>query len=168
MPTWEEMVVEEGPFVYSLAYRLTGNRDDASDLAQDVLLKTRDALARYRPGSIRGWLSRITTNLFYDRMRRLARYRFEPLPDSGDVAPSTWPSPEEVALRSELERVVEEALQTLSPEFRVAVVLCDLCGLKYEEIASATGWCTGTVRSRIHRGRSALRPLLEPYLHEDD
>jgi RNA polymerase sigma-70 factor, ECF subfamily len=168
VPTWEELVAEEGRFVYSVAYRLTGNRDDASDLAHDVLLKAREALPRYRPGSLRGWLSRITTNTFYDRVRRLARHQLEPMPDWGDVASSTWLAPEDAALGTELEQVVDTALRTLPPDFRMAVVLCDLHGLKYEEIASVTGWRMGTVRSRIHRGRSALRPLLERYLHGDD
>lgn len=98
VPTWEELILEEGGFVYSVAYRLTGSREDASDLAQDVLLKAREALSRYRPGSIRGWLLRITTNLFYDRVRRRARYPVEPIPSFGHVAPSTLRTPEDAAL----------------------------------------------------------------------
>jgi RNA polymerase sigma-70 factor (ECF subfamily) len=165
VPTWERLILEEGGFVYSVAYRLTGSREDASDLAQDVLLKAKEALSRYRPGSIRGWLLRITTNLFYDRMRRRARYPVEPIPSSGHVTPSTLRNPEDAALDTELQQVVEDALRRLPPAFRIAVVLCDLYDLTYEEIASVTGWHMGTVRSRIHRGRSTLRPLLEAYLH---
>ncbi|MDQ4148379.1 MAG: sigma-70 family RNA polymerase sigma factor [Actinomycetota bacterium] len=168
VPTWQELVVEHRSFVYSVAYRLTGNPDDASDLAHDVLLRARDALSRYRPGSIRGWLLRITTNLFYDRMRSAARRQVDPMPTPDEFTEvSTLPSPDEAALNAELEEVVEEALRKLLPEFRLAVVLCDLRGLRYEEIASLTGWCIGTVRSRIHRGRTALRPLLEPYLQPE-
>src|SRR5256714_13892606 len=68
VPTWEEVAAEHGRFVYSLAYRLTGSAADAEDLAQDVLLRVRTALARYRPGSVEGWLLRTTTNLFDDRV----------------------------------------------------------------------------------------------------
>jgi RNA polymerase sigma-70 factor (ECF subfamily) len=163
VPTWHELVAEHSGFVYSVAYRLTGNPADASDLAQDALLRARNGLVNYIPGSIRAWLARITTNLFYDRAKSRSRLRLE---EAGlDIErPSTSPGPDEEALGAELKRVVGDALSKLGPEFRLAVALCDLWGLSYEEIASLTGWCLGTVRSRSHRGRSALRPLLEPYV----
>src|SRR5207244_5353354 len=73
------------PFPYTTLFRsLTGSAVDAEDLAQDVLLRVRTALARYRPGSLEGWLLRITTNLFYDRMRHRARHPTEPLDDLED------------------------------------------------------------------------------------
>src|SRR5437660_8510358 len=109
VPSWEEVAAEHGRFVYSLAYRLTGNAADAEDLAQDVLLRIRTALQRYRPGSLEGWLLRITTNLFYDRMRHRARHPTEPLDDledPGEIASSGSPSPEDTALRGELRFVV--------------------------------------------------------------
>ena len=168
VPTWEEVAAEHGRFVYSLAYRLTGSAADAEDLAQDVLLRVRTALARYRPGSLEGWLLRITTNLFYDRMRRRARHPTEPLDDlddPGDIGlPSGSPSPEDTALYSELRSVVQEALRGLPYQFKVAVLLCDLYQMSYEEIGSTMGWRLGTVRSRIHRGRAMLRERLAPYI----
>jgi RNA polymerase sigma-70 factor (ECF subfamily) len=175
VPTWEEVVKGQAGFVYSLAFRLTGNPDDAADLAQDVLLKVRAALPRYRPGSLRGWLVRITTNLFYDRARRLSRHPVEPLDpvgaNGGDhpaelgIAGSVVAAgPEEAALASELHDVVEAALVRLPRDFRVAVVLCDLYGLRYEEISDLMGWRLGTVRSRIHRGRALLRTMLGDYV----
>jgi RNA polymerase sigma-70 factor (ECF subfamily) len=171
VPTWEEIAAEHGRFVYSLAYRLTGNPADAQDLTQDVLLRVRTALARYRPGSLEGWLLRITTNLFYDRMRHRARHPTEPLGDLDDQMPAApagfASSPEECALNQELKGVVEQALGELPYQFRVAVLLCDLYQMSYEEISSAMGWRLGTVRSRIHRGRAMLRDLLAPYVAAD-
>jgi RNA polymerase sigma-70 factor (ECF subfamily) len=154
--------------VYSLAFRLTGSAADAEDLAQDVLLRVRTALVRYRPGSLEGWLLRITTNLFYDRMRHRARHPTEPLDeldDPGEIGlPSGSPSPEDTALHGELRSVVQEALRALPYQFRVAVLLCDLYQMSYEEIGSTMGWRLGTVRSRIHRGRAMLREGLAPYI----
>ena len=168
VPTWEEVAAEHGRFVYSLAYRLTGSAADAEDLAQDVLLRVRTALVRYRPGSLEGWLLRITTNLFYDRMRHRARHPTEPLDeleDPGEIGlPSGSPSPEDTALHGELRSVVQEALRGLPYQFRVAVLLCDLYQMSYEEIGSTMGWRLGTVRSRIHRGRAMLRERLAPYI----
>lgn len=172
VPTWDEVVAGQAGFVYSLAFRLTGNPDDAADLAQDVLLKVRAALPRYRPGSLRGWLVRITTNLFYDRARRLSRHPLEPLDPVGgnggehpfEAGMATTVGPEEAALASELHDVVEAALVRLPRDFRVAVVLCDLYGLRYEEISDLMGWRLGTVRSRIHRGRALLRTMLGDYV----
>jgi RNA polymerase sigma-70 factor (ECF subfamily) len=168
VPTWEEVAAEHGRFVYSLAYRLTGRAADAEDLAQDVLLRVRSALVRYRPGSLEGWLLRITTNLFYDRMRHRARHPTEPLDEFDDPGglgpPSGSPTPEDTALHGELRSVVQEALRGLPYQFRVAVLLCDLYQMSYEEIGSTMGWRLGTVRSRIHRGRAMLRDRLAPYI----
>jgi RNA polymerase sigma-70 factor (ECF subfamily) len=168
VPTWEEVAAEHGRFVYSLAFRLTGSAADAEDLAQDVLLRVRTALARYRPGSLEGWLLRITTNLFYDRMRHRARHPTEPLDCLDDpigiALPPGSPSPEDTALHGELRSVVQEALRALPYQFKVAVLLCDLYQMSYEEIASTMGWRLGTVRSRIHRGRAMLRERLAPYI----
>jgi RNA polymerase sigma-70 factor (ECF subfamily) len=168
VPTWEEVAAEHGRFVYSLSYRLTGSAADAEDLAQDVLLRVRTALARYRPGSLEGWLLRITTNLFYDRMRHRARHPTEPLDGLDDPIgvglPPGSPSPEDTALHGELRSIVQEALRALPYQFRVAVLLCDLYQMSYEEIGSTMGWRLGTVRSRIHRGRAMLRERLAPYI----
>jgi RNA polymerase sigma-70 factor (ECF subfamily) len=168
VPTWEEIAAEHGRFVYSLAYRLTGSRADAEDLAQDVLLRVRAALQQYRPGSLEGWLLRITTNLFYDRMRHRSRHPVDTLDEleegAAPLGASAMPSPEDAALGGELKAVVQEALSGLPYQFRVAVVLCDLYQMSYEEIGSTMGWRLGTVRSRIHRGRAMLRDRLQAYV----
>jgi len=161
-PTWEEVVQEHSGRVYRLAYRLTGNRHDAEDLTQEVFVRVFRSLSSYTPGTFEGWLHRITTNLFLDQMRRRQRIRFDSLPDdAGDRLPGqSTLGPERAWEHNNLDHDVQEALSTLPPEFRAAVVLCDIEGLSYEEIAATLDVKLGTVRSRIHRGRAQLRQAL--------
>ncbi|SHN33555.1 RNA polymerase sigma factor SigE [Cryptosporangium aurantiacum] len=159
-PAWDEVVREHSARVYRLAYRLTGNRPDAEDLTQEVFVRVFRALDRYRPGTFEGWLHRITTNLFLDLARRRARIRFEALPDDAERVPGRERSPEQVYVDENLDDDVQRALAALPPDFRAPVVLCDIEGLSYEEIAATLGVKLGTVRSRIHRGRSQLREAL--------
>jgi RNA polymerase sigma-70 factor (ECF subfamily) len=119
------------------------------------------SLADYKPGTFEGWLHRITTNLFLDMVRRRARLRMEGLPEDSDRLPGGGPEPEQVFSDTHLDPVLQAALDELAPEFRAAVVLCDVEGLSYEEIGATLGVKLGTVRSRIHRGRAALRAALE-------
>jgi RNA polymerase sigma-70 factor (ECF subfamily) len=163
VPTWEEVARTHGRFLYTVAYRLTGNDDDARDLVQEVLLRLHRGLATYRPGSLEGWLSRITTNVFLDGVRRRQRRPTDRLPDDADraerVLPSSKPA-EEAFADATLSADVQQALDGLPTEFRLAVVLCDVAGLPYQEIATSLGVPVGTVRSRIHRGRALLREVL--------
>ena len=159
-PTWEQVVELHGDRVYRLAYRLTGNRHDAEDLTQDVFVRVFRSLADYTPGTFEGWLHRITTNLFLDKVRRQARIRFEALPEDQERLAGPAASPEQAWSDSHLDADLERALAALAPEFRSAVVLCDLEGLSYEEVAATLGIKLGTVRSRIHRGRTQLRAQL--------
>lgn len=161
-PSRDEVAERYGDKIFNIAYRLTGNRDDAADLTQDVLVRVLRNLDRYQPGTFDGWLYRITKNLFLDHVRRRARIRMEPLPEEEWRMPaSTEPGPADVLERRTLEARLEQGLAELPDDFRLAVVLCDVEGLTYEEIAAATGWPMGTVRSRIHRGRRRLRGHLE-------
>ncbi|HIT74579.1 MAG TPA: RNA polymerase sigma factor SigE [Candidatus Avipropionibacterium avicola] len=159
--TWEQVVTQHSARVYRLALRLTGNPHDAEDLTQDVFVRVFRSLDRYRPGTFEGWLHRITTNLFLDGARRKQRIRFDLMADDVDErVPARDPGPSQVLLDQDLDHDVAQALAALSPEFRAAVVLCDIEGLSYEEIADVLGLKLGTVRSRIHRGRSQLRTAL--------
>lgn len=160
VPTWEEVARDHGRFLYTVAYRLTGDPDDAQDLVQDVLVRVQRGLAGYQPGSLTGWLSRITTNAFLDGVRRRARRPTDPLPDDPDRVLTPAPDAEAEAARRSLPDDLQGALVGLPEDFRVAVVLCDVVGLPYAEIADALGVPVGTVRSRIHRGRSLLREAL--------
>ena len=94
-------------------------------------------------------------------VRRRQRIRFDALPEDTERLPGSAPSPEQVYADTHLDPQVQAALDALSPEFRAAVVLCDVEGLSYEEIGATLGVKLGTVRSRIHRGRLALRVALE-------
>jgi len=159
-PTWEQVVREHSARVYRLAYRLSGNVQDAEDLTQDTFVRVFRSLATFTPGTIEGWLHRITTNLFLDMVRRRRRIRFDALPEDTERLPGSAPSPEQVYADATLDPQVQAALDALPPDFRVAVVLCDIEGLTYEEIAATLGIKLGTVRSRIHRGRVQLREAL--------
>lgn len=161
VPTWDEIVERHSDRVYRLAYRLTGNRPDAEDLTQEVFVRVFRSLDSYTPGTFEGWLHRITTNLFLDQARRRQRIRFDALSDErADRLSSPLPAPEALYADRTFDDDVERALATLPPDFRVAVVLCDVEGLSYEEIAEILGAKLGTVRSRIHRGRAMLRKAL--------
>ena len=160
-PTWDEVVREHADRVYRLAYRLTGNPHDAEDLTQETFVRVFRNLASYRPGTFEGWLHRITTNLFLDMVRRRARIRMEALPEDSERIPGRGPEPEQVFSDTHLDPALQSALDALPPEFRAAVVLCDVEGLSYEEIGATLGVKLGTVRSRIHRGRAALRAAIE-------
>jgi RNA polymerase sigma factor (sigma-70 family) len=161
-PSWEDVVREHSARVYRLAYRLTGNSHDAEDLTQEVFVRVFRSLATYTPGTFEGWLHRITTNLFLDITRRRQRIRFEGLGEETAArlrgAEST---PSQAFDDRHLDHDIAVALADLPPEYRAAVVLCDIEGLTYEEIADALGVKLGTVRSRIHRGRAQLRAALE-------
>ena len=143
-----------------MAYRLTGNDADAQDLVQEVLLRVRRGLSTYRPGSLEGWLSRIATNAFLDEVRRRKRRPTEALPSETDALLASGADVESTLAERTLPEELQDALASLPEEFRVAVVLCDVVGMRYEEIAEALGVPVGTVRSRIHRGRSSLRRVL--------
>lgn len=160
-PSWDEVVREHSDRVYRLAYRLTGNTHDAEDLTQETFIRVFRSLASYKPGTFEGWLHRITTNLFLDMARRRSRVRMEGLPEDTDRIVGDDPSPEQVFSDTHLDPDLQAALDELPPEFRAAVVLCDVEGLSYEEIGATLGVKLGTVRSRIHRGRQALRASLE-------
>ena len=161
-PTWTEIVQEHSTRVYRLAYRLTGDVHDAEDLTHDVFVRVFRSLDGYTPGTFEGWLHRITTNLFLDKARRKQRIRFDALTDEfAALLHSGGASPEQIVLEHGFDADIQRALDALPPQFRAAVVLCDIEGLTYEEVAEALGIKLGTVRSRIHRGRSLLREALE-------
>lgn len=158
---WESIVERHSDRVFRLALRLTGNRHDAEDLTQEVFVRVFRSLHTYQPGTFEGWLHRITTNLFLDQARRRQRIRFDALSDERAARiQSALAGPDAAYADRTFDDDVESALAALPPEFRAAVVLCDIEGLTYEEIAEILGAKLGTVRSRIHRGRSMLRAAL--------
>ncbi len=151
--------------VYNLAFRLSGNYEEAADLTQEIFLRVYRHLGSFGGrSSLKTWIYRIAVNHCRDRLSRW-RPLTQPLGDDvgeGEVAyadPSR--GPEELAVAADEGRRVTEGLARLQPVFREAVVLRDIEGLSYEEIAEVLGVRIGTVRSRIARGRDQLRVLLE-------
>lgn len=160
-PSWEDVVRDHSDRVHRLALRLTGNTHDAEDLTQDVFVRVFNALHRFQPGTLEGWIHRITTNVFIDQARRRQRIRFDGLSEGADDRlASDERAPAERFDDAGLDHDVAAALTALAPEFRACVVLCDVEGLTYEEVAAILDVKIGTVRSRIHRGRSQLRAAL--------
>jgi len=165
---FDELVYRHYQQAYNLAYRLTGNAADAEDLVQEAFLRAYRFFDRYdRSMPFMNWFSRILTNLYIDEYRRRGRLRTVSIDEvySGEDGeegttmdlPDTEPNPLERALSNEYIHAIHEGLQCLSPEFRIPVILADLEGYSYEEIAEITKTSIGTVRSRIHRGRKQLR-----------
>lgn len=159
-PTWEQLVEEHSERVYRLALRLTGDPHDAEDLTQDVFVRVFRSIHTFQPGTIEGWLHRITTNLYIDSTRRKARVSEAAQSHVPDFVWGETEGPGELHDEAALDHDVAAALAALTPELRVAVVLCDIEGLSYDEIANVLDIKLAAVRSRIHRGRTQLRAAL--------
>ncbi len=156
---------------YNVAYRLLGDPDAAADATQDAFLKAYQRLHQLRGGSFRAWLLRIVTNTCYDMLRKQKRRPTQSLEPQSDEEESDrlprWQSdaesPEDIVLRREIHWAVQEGLATLSPEHRAIVVLSDIEGLSYEEIAQVLNIPLGTVKSRLSRARARLRDYLRAH-----
>jgi len=148
--------------VYNLALRMLGNRQSAEDASQDAFVSAWRNIGKFRGGSFKAWLLSITANTCRDQLRKRKRnptISIEELP----VEPAGPPSqelPEDYALRRELGEQIQRGLATLPSDQRLAVILSDIQGLSYEEIAQVMGCSLGTVRSRLSRGRARLRGYL--------
>jgi RNA polymerase sigma-70 factor (ECF subfamily) len=149
---------------YGLAWRLLSDADQAADATQDAFIHAYRAIGSYRGGIFRAWLLRITANASYDILRRAQRRPSSPLPDPDEGAPElpdlAAVNPVAEAAKGEMYRHLEVALRRLPEDQRTAVVLCDVYGMDYNEVAAMTQSALGTVKSRIHRGRLRLRELL--------
>lgn len=167
---FEALVARTQRQAYNMAYRMTGNRDDAEDLTQEAYLRAYRSFGSYNPAlPFENWFFRILSNLFVDGLRR--RPKQAPLSLSQSLTseendfvleiPDEESDPETLILKTVLDERLQRALAALSKEFRTAVLLCDVEGLSYEEIAKTMKTSIGTVRSRIHRGRQMLRKLME-------
>ncbi|NWJ98588.1 MAG: sigma-70 family RNA polymerase sigma factor [Chloroflexi bacterium] len=172
LDAFNELVKYYEQRVYNLSYRLLADREAAADATQDAFLQAYRCLHQYRGGSFKSWLLRIASNLCYDQLRSKARRPSSSLEAMLDEAEETggaalaWmednsADPQDQALRHELLREVSRALQTLSYEQRLVVILSDVQGLSYEEIVEVTNVSLGTVKSRLNRGRVKMRELLQ-------
>jgi|FaiFalDrversion3_1042247.scaffolds.fasta_scaffold00299_3 RNA polymerase sigma-70 factor (ECF subfamily) len=169
---FESIVHRYGRHVYNIAYRLSGNEADAKDLTQEAFLRVYRALSRVEPGvPLEGWLYRIVVNLFIDQLRRRGRVRMESLDvpvttPKGDeverVVPDESSNPEEQIVSPVMDAEIQSALGALAPDLRAVVVLVDIQGFSYEEVAHVLRIPIGTVKSRLHRARRFLRDRLAP------
>lgn len=163
---FNQLVENYQSLVYNVAYRILGDGDLAADIAQDTFLSAYHAIARFRGGSFRAWLLRIATNACYDELRSRRRHQQESLEDklaTGDdlgLSDDDRLTPESVAVSKEMLEAIAGGLNLLPLEQRAAVVLYDVQGLSYEEIAETMDCSLGTVKSRISRGRARLREYL--------
>jgi RNA polymerase sigma-70 factor (ECF subfamily) len=151
--------------LYALVVRMVPDRDQASDAVQEAFFSAYRNLSAFRGGSVRSWLSRIAVNAAMDTQRAKKRRPAQPYPELED---ESWQPPAgsdadpvATAMTAERSRVLREALASITAEQRTAIVLYDVEGYDYAEIADMTGVSLGTVKSRIHRGRLALRERLE-------
>ena len=149
--------------VYNLCLRMLGNTPAAEDATQDAFISAFRGINRLRGGNFKAWLFRIAANACRDQLRSLRRRPITSLDDAPFEFKSDQPSPEDYAMRQELGEEIRKAFTTLSPDQRLAVILRDIEGLDYEEIAQVTGSSLGTVKSRINRGRTRLRLHLEKH-----
>lgn len=161
---FESLLKKTHAQAFHLALRLTGCRTDAEDLVQEAFVRAYRFFHRYDnrlPFS--SWLYRILTNAHIDEVRRRGKIKTtsldEPHWDTGALLelPDESNSPERLMMTSEMEAEIQEGLSNMTPDFRIAVLLADMEGMSYEEVAQIMGTSVGTVRSRIHRGRKQLR-----------
>jgi len=154
--------------LFAVVYRVVGDRDAAADAVQEAFLSAWRNLPRMRGERFRSWLTRIGLNAATDVLRRRKRRPADPFPewedDSWQPPAGEEASPELQALLRSRSRLLAEALGTITPDQRAAIVLFDVEGYDYAEIATITGVSVGTVKSRIHRGRLALRDRLADHL----
>lgn len=164
LDAFDELVRRYEGKIYGMAYRFVGNHADANDLAQDTFIRVYQALAGFRgDAAFSTWLYRIAANICRDELRKRQRRRSVSMDEMIDASPANVPtadgsySPEETVQRRELQRQVQFCLNELSDDHRLVLIMREIQGLSYEEIASALQCSMGTVKSRISRARSALK-----------
>jgi len=169
LDAFNQLIVQYQNLAYSVAYRLLNDTDAAADAVQDSFIKAYRALDNFRGGSFKSWLMRIITNTCYDVLRARQRHKTDSLDDlpveNEYITALTDPheSPQQFVERQELSTLITTAIQDLPEEQRMSIILCDVEGYSYEEIAEITGVAIGTVKSRISRARSRVRDYLIQY-----
>ncbi|MGC8633399.1 MAG: sigma-70 family RNA polymerase sigma factor [Candidatus Limnocylindrales bacterium] len=165
LDAFNELVLHYQDHLLAVATRLTGDAESAHDAVQDSFIRAYRNLSAFRGDSFRAWLVRIAVNASTDVLRQRKRRPSEPYPERADEPwePPAGPAadPERQAVRRAQARALSAALSGLTDGQRTAIVLYDVEGFDYPEIARIAGVSLGTVKSRIHRGRLALRALLE-------
>lgn len=164
------LVLQYQNLVYNVTYRIMGDADAAADATQDCFISAFRRLDSFKGGNFKAWLLRIATNTCYDELRRRKRRPadyIEELPgsdyDDGPPLPATTPSPEEIAGRHELQDAIQNCITALPDDRRMVLVLRDVQGYSYDEIATILEINSGTVKSRLSRARRAIRHCLQAF-----
>jgi RNA polymerase sigma-70 factor (ECF subfamily) len=167
LPAFNQIILHYQGLAYNVAYRIVGDADGAADATQDGFIKAFQRLTQYRGGSFKAWLLRIITNTCYDTLRAQKRRPTSSLESEEDEDADhdvRWLDPAErpdaYVVRQELAGAIHAAIQKLPPDQRTTLILSDIEGLDYQEIADATHTALGTVKSRLSRARARLRELL--------
>ncbi len=162
---FNQLVIAYQGLAYNVAYRMLGDADAAADATQEAFISAYRGLSRFRGGSFKAWLLRIVTNACYDRLRKRKRHPTFSLDaatnsDEGEWSKADDESPDDYLERQELGAIIQRGLETLPPDQRAVVVLSDIQGMRYNEIAETLGISLGTVKSRLSRGRRKLRDFM--------
>jgi RNA polymerase sigma-70 factor (ECF subfamily) len=166
LPAFNRLIVHHQGLAYNVAYRIVTDADVAADATQDGFVKAFLRIGQYRGGSFKAWLLRIITNTCYDALRARKRRPTTALetddedPEHDSTLLDRTERPDEYVMRQELAGTIQTAIAQLPPDQRTVLILCDVEGLEYQEIAQATGAALGTVKSRLSRARARVRDIL--------
>ncbi len=175
LDAFEELIGRYERNVFNIVYRFAGNYEEAKDWSQEAFVRIYKSLKKFRgKSSFHTWLYRVVTNLCLDQLRKKSKLQLQSLDDpmkseEGELKrdiPDNKGNPQEIVERKELDEYIQEALEELSEEHRTVIILRDIQGLSYNEIAEVINCSLGTVKSRISRARETLREKLEPYVYE--
>jgi RNA polymerase sigma-70 factor (ECF subfamily) len=169
LAAFNRLVMAYQGIAYNVAYRIVGDADAAADACQEAFLSAFKSIEKFRGGSFKSWILRIVTNACYDELRYQGRRpadSLEAVAENSDHSPKLINGrerPEEYTVRQELNELIQNGINTLPPDQRAVLVLSDVQGFAYQEIADITGVSLGTVKSRLSRARGKLRDYLVEY-----
>ena len=166
LAAFNRLVMAYQGMAYNVAYRIVGDADAAADACQEAFLSAFKGIKKFRGGSFKSWMLRIVTNACYDQLRYKGRRpadSLEAVTENSDNSPKLINGrerPEDYALRQELNDLIQQGINTLPPDQRAVLVLADVQGFAYQEVADIAGISLGTVKSRLSRARTKLRDYL--------
>jgi RNA polymerase sigma-70 factor (ECF subfamily) len=168
---FNQLVLQYQSLAYNVAYRVLGDGDAAADATQDAFISAYRAIARFRGGSFKAWVMRIVTNACYDQLRAKQRRPTTSMDADPDLDLDRYEwnvdpgeRPEAYVVRQELGQIIQRGLASLPEEQRTCVILSDIQGMSYDEIANTMNSSLGTVKSRLNRGRRKLRDYLSQHV----
>lgn len=168
LDSFNALVLHYQNYIYTISYRIMGEGEGAADMAQEAFITAYRKLDQFRGGSFKAWLARIATNTCYDELRKQQRRPADYLEEmagsdrpDGPPLPAHEPSPESAAQTSELNQAIQDCITALKPAQRLVLVLVDVQGLSYDEVAAQAGVALGTVKSRLSRARVNVQRCLQ-------